>query len=221
MASPSFAGRLQIAHVLFVDVVSYSVMPMDKQEQTLRALQEAVRNTEEFVRARDSDQLISLPTGDGMALVFFNDAEAPAHCAVQLSRALQSQADIKVRMGIHSGPVYRVADITRSRGLRRCGCSCRSQTPGGWERQSGNAASGGRRRRAHRQQLEWMTCCWHGSWVRECGQITEVQGWETLPFWRSGRRAASQLLYSRVGCHGTTSEAREHLLVRHAEPRAT
>ncbi|MFI5089317.1 MAG: adenylate/guanylate cyclase domain-containing protein [Terriglobales bacterium] len=117
MASPSFAGRLQIAHVLFVDVVSYSVMPMDKQEQTLRALQEAVRNTEEFVRARDSDQLISLPTGDGMALVFFNDAEAPAHCAVQLSRALQSQADIKVRMGIHSGPVYRVADINANRNV--------------------------------------------------------------------------------------------------------
>jgi len=111
MASQPFAGRLQIAHVLFVDVVSYSVMPMDKQEQTLRALQEAVRNTEEFIRARDSDQLISLPTGDGMALVFFNDAEAPAHCAVQLSVALQKQPDIKVRMGIHSGPVYRVADI--------------------------------------------------------------------------------------------------------------
>ena len=117
MASPSFAGRLQIAHVLFVDVVSYSVMPMDKQEQTLRALQEAVRNTEEFVRAHDSDQLISLPTGDGMALVFFNDAEAPAHCAVQLSRALQSQANIKVRMGIHSGPVYRVADINANRNV--------------------------------------------------------------------------------------------------------
>jgi len=117
MASPSFAGRLQIAHVLFVDVVSYSVMPMDKQEQTLRALQEAVRNTDEFVRAHDSDQLISLPTGDGMALVFFNDAEAPAHCAVQLSRALQEQADIKVRMGIHSGPVYRVADINANRNV--------------------------------------------------------------------------------------------------------
>ncbi|MFZ3214208.1 MAG: tetratricopeptide repeat protein [Terriglobales bacterium] len=117
MATPSFAGRLQIAHVLFVDVVSYSVMPMDKQEQTLRALQEAVRNTDEFVRAHDSDQLISLPTGDGMALVFFNDAEAPAHCAVQLSRALQSQADIKVRMGIHSGPVYRVADINANRNV--------------------------------------------------------------------------------------------------------
>jgi len=117
MATPSFAGRLQIAHVLFVDVVSYSVMPMDKQEQTLRALQEAVRNTDEFVRAHDSDQLISLPTGDGMALVFFNDAEAPAHCAVQLSRALQEQADIKVRMGIHSGPVYRVADINANRNV--------------------------------------------------------------------------------------------------------
>jgi TolB-like protein/class 3 adenylate cyclase len=117
MASPSFAGRLQIAHVLFVDVVSYSVMPMDKQEQTLRALQEAVRNTDEFVRAHDSNQLISLPTGDGMALVFFNDAEAPAHCAVQLSRALQEQADIKVRMGIHSGPVYRVADINANRNV--------------------------------------------------------------------------------------------------------
>src|SRR5271167_755226 len=108
---------LEIAHVLFMDVVAYSRMPMDEQEQVLQRLQQAVRATDEFARAQPADQLISLPTGDGIALVFFRDPEAPIRCALELSRALRSHPEIKLRMGIHTGPVYRVSDINANRNV--------------------------------------------------------------------------------------------------------
>jgi eukaryotic-like serine/threonine-protein kinase len=124
--SPSIPNRasetrpshtLEIAHVLFTDIVGYSKLPMDEQEQLLTQLQDAVRGTSEFARAEAADELIRLPTGDGMALVFFRDAEAPVRCALELSRALRSHPDLKLRMGIHSGPVYRVADINANRNV--------------------------------------------------------------------------------------------------------
>src|SRR5579872_6055087 len=112
------SGRtLEMAHVLFTDIVAYSRLPMDEQEEMLRQLQDTVRATAEFVKARASDQLIRLPTGDGMALVFFGDAEAPVRCAMELSRALRQRPEIHLRMGIHSGPVYRVADINANRNV--------------------------------------------------------------------------------------------------------
>jgi eukaryotic-like serine/threonine-protein kinase len=80
-------------------------------------LQDAVRQTSEFVRAEAADELIRLPTGDGMALVFFRDAEAPVRCALELSRILQDYPSVQLRMGIHSGPVYRVADINANRNV--------------------------------------------------------------------------------------------------------
>src|SRR5580704_16641721 len=102
---------LEIAHVLFMDIVAYSRMPMEHQEQQIRHLQLVVRSTDTFRAAEEHEQLICLPTGDGMALVFFGDPEAPAHCALGLSRALKNRPEINLRMGIHTGPVYRVADI--------------------------------------------------------------------------------------------------------------
>jgi len=108
---------LEIAHVLFMDIVAYSTLPMDQQGLLLGELQEAVRNTAEFARASAEDQLIRLPTGDGMALVFFRDPEAPIRCAMELSQALREHPKIKVRMGIHTGPVYRVADINANRNV--------------------------------------------------------------------------------------------------------
>lgn len=108
---------LEIAHVLFIDIVSYSRLPMDQQEQVLQGLQQAVRSTTEFARAQSADQLIVLPTGDGMALVFFGDAEGAARCAVELSRALRSESGFALRMGIHTGPVYRVSDINANRNV--------------------------------------------------------------------------------------------------------
>jgi TolB-like protein len=90
---------------------------MDEQEQLLMHLQDAVRQTPEFARAEANDELIRLPTGDGMALVFFRDAEAPIRCALELSRTLRKHPDLRLRMGIHSGPVYRVADINANRNV--------------------------------------------------------------------------------------------------------
>jgi tetratricopeptide (TPR) repeat protein len=97
--------------------VGYSKLPMDEQERLLIKLQDAVRQTSQFVRAQASDELIRLPTGDGMALVFFRDPEAPVRCALELSRALRSTPEIKLRMGIHSGPVYHVPDINANRNV--------------------------------------------------------------------------------------------------------
>jgi class 3 adenylate cyclase len=102
---------LEMAHVLFMDIVAYSTLPMDHQHQVLHELQEIVRETSEFARAQSEDRLLRLPTGDGMALVFFHDPEAPVRCALELSRILRDHSSIKLRMGIHTGPVYRVADI--------------------------------------------------------------------------------------------------------------
>jgi tetratricopeptide (TPR) repeat protein/class 3 adenylate cyclase len=108
---------LEMAYVLFMDIVAYSALRMDEQQSVLNKFQEAVRNTTEFSRARAEDQLIRLPTGDGMALVFFGDPEAPARCALELSRNLREHPEVKLRMGIHSGPVYRVADINANRNV--------------------------------------------------------------------------------------------------------
>ena len=110
-AGSSSGQTLEIAHVLFTDIVDYSLLSTDEQRQTLRELQDLVRQTAEFMRAQSSGDLISLPTGDGMALVFFRVAEAPVRCALELSVRLRARPEIKLRMGIHSGPVYRVADI--------------------------------------------------------------------------------------------------------------
>jgi serine/threonine protein kinase len=114
--SPS-SRTLEMAHVLFMDIVAYSRMPMDQQEESLRHLQDKVRGTSEFTRAQASNQLIRLPTGDGMALVFFDDPEAPVRCAFELGRALRQEASFQLRMGIHTGPVYRVADINANRNV--------------------------------------------------------------------------------------------------------
>jgi tetratricopeptide (TPR) repeat protein/class 3 adenylate cyclase len=106
-----------MAHVLFLDIVAYSRLPMDQQQQVIQGLQEAVRGTSEFARAQAEDQLIRLPTGDGMALVFFRDPEAPVRCALELTKILRGNPDIKLRMGIHAGPVYRIADINANRNV--------------------------------------------------------------------------------------------------------
>jgi serine/threonine protein kinase len=115
-SSPT-SRTLEMAHVLFIDIVAYSRMPMDQQEESLRHLQDKVRGTSEFARAQASNQLIRLPTGDGMALVFFDDPEAPVRCAFELARALRQEASFQLRMGIHTGPVYRVADINANRNV--------------------------------------------------------------------------------------------------------
>jgi class 3 adenylate cyclase/tetratricopeptide (TPR) repeat protein len=116
LESPSTVP-LEMAHVLFMDIVAYSRLPMDQQQRALLHLQEAVRETKEFVRAQASDRLIRLPTGDGMALVFFGDVEAPVRCALELHHILRRWTEMQLRMGIHTGPVYRVEDINDARNV--------------------------------------------------------------------------------------------------------
>ncbi len=101
----------EMASVLFMDIVSYSVQTIDRQTELLTLLQEHVRQCNEFGRARARDELILLPTGDGMALVFFRDPVSPVRCAPELAKSLQSSITIKLRMGVHLGPVCRHADI--------------------------------------------------------------------------------------------------------------
>lgn len=101
---------LETAHVLFMDIVGYSKLLIDQQKEALRQLQQIVLATRECCQAK-AENLIRLPTGDGMALVFFGDPEAPVRCAIDISRALREQGAIELRMGVHSGLVYHIADI--------------------------------------------------------------------------------------------------------------
>jgi len=109
--SDSGLRTLEMAHVLFMDVVEYSRMATDVQRSAIEVLQGLVRDSPEFQRATAAGRLVRLPTGDGMALVFFQDPSSPVQCALELSEALRNHPDVRVRMGINSGPVYRVADI--------------------------------------------------------------------------------------------------------------
>jgi class 3 adenylate cyclase len=102
--------RLEIAHVLFIDIVGYSNLLTDEQSEALQELNQIVRNTEAVRQAEAAGHLIILPTGDGMALVFTGSVERPAECALEVSQALRAQPSLPVRMGIHSGPVQYVRD---------------------------------------------------------------------------------------------------------------
>src|SRR6266566_3349158 len=102
---------LEIAHLLLVDVVGYSKLLVNEQIELLQKLNQTVRSTECFRAAETSGKLIRMPTGDGMALLFFHSPEEPVRCALEISRALQEHPNIQVRMGVHSGPVNRVTDV--------------------------------------------------------------------------------------------------------------
>ncbi len=113
--------HLEIAHILFIDVVDYSKLLVNEQSELLEELNEIVRLTEQ-VRAADlAKQLICLPTGDGMALVFRNHHEAPAECALEIAAALKSHPEIQVRMGVHSGPVNEVLDVNQRANIAGAG----------------------------------------------------------------------------------------------------
>jgi TolB-like protein/class 3 adenylate cyclase len=103
--------HLEIAHVLFMDVVGFSKLLINDQSEILEQLNQLVRETPHFREAEAAGKLIRLATGDGMALVFSNSAEAPVECALELSKALQSYPQIQLRMGVHSGPVNAVSDV--------------------------------------------------------------------------------------------------------------
>jgi len=113
--------QLEIAHVLFIDIVGYSKLSINDQNATVDELTRIVRATEQFQEAEASDRLIKIPTGDGMVLVFYTTPEAPVRCAIELSRALKDHPRLRVRMGIHSGPVSGVVDVTGQANLTGAG----------------------------------------------------------------------------------------------------
>jgi TolB-like protein/class 3 adenylate cyclase len=110
MADEQKAKRLEIAHVLFMDIVGYSKLLTDEQSEALQELNQIVRSTEAAREAEAAGALTVLPTGDGMALVFTGSVEEPAECALEISQALRAQPSLPVRMGIHSGPIHHVKD---------------------------------------------------------------------------------------------------------------
>src|ERR1700724_349603 len=101
----------EIGHVLFIDIVGYSKLLINEQSEQLQTLKEIVRGTEQFRLAEGEGKLLRLPTGDGGALVFRNTPEAPVLCALEISKALKSHPELRVRMGIHSGPVNEISDL--------------------------------------------------------------------------------------------------------------
>ena len=113
--------QLEIAHVLFIDIVGYSKLSINEQNAAVDELTQIVRATEQFQQAEAADRLIKIATGDGMALVFYTSPEAPVRCAVELSRALKDHPRLRLRMGIHSGPVSGVIDVTGRTNLAGAG----------------------------------------------------------------------------------------------------
>ena len=102
---------LEIVHVLFLDIVGYSKRLTDEQQALIAQLNQVVRNSAVFQKAEGADRLIKIPTGDGMALIFYNSPEQPVECALEISRELKGFPELAVRMGVHSGPVSAVTDL--------------------------------------------------------------------------------------------------------------
>jgi len=110
-ADPASELTFEIGHVLFIDIVGYSKLLINEQSERIQELREIVRGTEQFRSAEAQGKLMRLPTGDGGALVFRTSPEAPVLCALEISKALKAHPELRVRMGIHSGPVSEVADL--------------------------------------------------------------------------------------------------------------
>ena len=103
--------QLEIAYLLLIDVVGYSKLLVNEQIELLDKLNRLVRSTASFQAAESNNKLIRVPTGDGMALIFFRSPEEPARCAIEISEALKTHPDIQLRMGVHSGPINQVTDV--------------------------------------------------------------------------------------------------------------
>jgi class 3 adenylate cyclase len=113
--------RLAIAHVLFIDIVGYSKLRTNEQSAQMEKLREIVRGTEQYRTAEAEGKLLRLPTGDGGALAFRNNPEAPVLCAEEIAKALKNHPEIRVRMGIHSGPVNEVTDLNEQANVAGAG----------------------------------------------------------------------------------------------------
>src|SRR5438067_13549433 len=113
--------KFEIGHVLFIDIVGYSKLLITEQSAQLQTLKQIVRGTEQVRRAEAEGKLLRLPTGDGGALVFRTSPEAPVRCAMEISKALKNYPKLRVRMGIHSGPVNEISDLNEQANVAGAG----------------------------------------------------------------------------------------------------
>ena len=122
--------QLEIAHVLFIDIVGYSKLSINEQRAAVDELTQVVRSSDQYQKAEAGGRLIKIPTGDGMALVFYTSPEAPVHCAVEISRALKAHPRLQLRMGVHSGPVSGVIDVNGHANLAGAGLNMAQRVMG-------------------------------------------------------------------------------------------
>src|ERR1700745_1935679 len=113
--------KFEIGHVLFIDIVGYSKLLINEQSEQIQTLKEIVRGTEQFRLAEAEGTLVRLPTGDGGALVFRSNPEAPVLCALEISKELKNHPELRVRMGIHSGPVNEIRDLNEQANIAGAG----------------------------------------------------------------------------------------------------
>ncbi len=113
--------KLEIAHILTMDVVEYSTLFITQQQEVMQELNHIVRNSTRFRQGEADGKLVRLPTGDGMVLVFLDDPEAPLQCALEISAGIKEHPNIRLRMGIHSGPVIQTVDVNDRSNLAGAG----------------------------------------------------------------------------------------------------
>src|SRR6202795_5092811 len=119
--------QLEIAHVLFIDIVGYSKLSINDQHAAIDELTQAVRTSEQFQNAEAAARLIKIPPGDGMALVFYKSPEEPVECALEIGRALKEHPKLQLRMGVHSGPVSGAIDVNGQANLAGAGLNTAQQ----------------------------------------------------------------------------------------------
>ena len=120
-AEHSLEVKFEIGHVLFIDIVGYSKLLINEQSEQIQTLKKIVRGTEQFRLAEAEGKLLRLPTGDGTALIFRDSPEAPVLCALEIGEALKSHPELRVRMGIHSGPVNEISDLNEQANIAGAG----------------------------------------------------------------------------------------------------
>src|SRR5437763_15182556 len=122
--------QLEIAHVLFIDIVGYSKLSINEQRAAVDELTQVVRSSDQYQKAEAGGRLIKIPTGDGMALVFYTSPEAPVQCAVEISRALKAHPRLQLRTGVHSGPVSGVIEVNGHANLAGAGLNMAQRVMG-------------------------------------------------------------------------------------------
>src|SRR5437899_10352203 len=120
LASPADV-KFEIGHVLFIEIMGYSKLLINEQSEQMQKLREIVRGAEQFRIAEAAGKLLRLPTGDGGALVFRTSPDAPVLCALEISKELKSHPELRVRMGIHSGPVNEITDLNEQANIAGAG----------------------------------------------------------------------------------------------------